>query len=289
MTSKYFKEGMIIGRLTLIKEEKQGNKSFWKTICQCGNEQTFRRDYLSILKCCGKKFECSKCKYLRRYPPLQGKVFGRLTVIKEVPWHTNKTRYLVKCDCGVEKTLNSGRLTSKKHPTKSCGCLARKLQSRWINTTQYPPSHKLRTKNTSEIEASIYQSRNAFVAACYNEKDSRYKNHGLLGHTVCELWRNGAKDFVKWALKNGYKKGEGIFLKEGKSIFSPKNCCILNKSTFNKKNNSKQITFNGKTQNITEWAKEMGCSIACLSRRLIKYESFGMEKVMDLRFKNKKR
>lgn len=54
-----------------------------------------------------------------------GHRFGRLLVIKKEKsisyGKTKKRAWLCKCDCGIEKVLNTGALTSGN--TKSCGCL----------------------------------------------------------------------------------------------------------------------------------------------------------------------
>ena len=281
--------GKTIGRLTFIDHEYIGSKRFWKVKCQCGKIQKYRADYFSIMKRRGTKFECHKCKLERKSPILTDKVFGRLTVLKEVSGKDHHRWWLCRCECGVEKEIPSIRLITngKRSVTKSCGCLARKLHSKWVNTTQYPPAHQLRTKNTDKIKSSLYSCRTSMVSSCYREKDPRYKRHGAIGHTICDLWRNGAKDFVKWNLENGYKKGDGIFLKNNETVFSPDNCFIMCKSEFSKIRNSKLIEWNGKRQSITDWSNELGCSISCLSQRLKKYEKYGLDKIMNLSWNEK--
>jgi hypothetical protein len=276
--------GKTIGRLTFIQEEVKGGKRFWKVKCQCGNETIYRADYISRLKSEGKKFECGKCRMERRSPTLTDKVFGRLTVIKEVTGKDHHRWWLCQCECGEKKEIPTIRLLGRSngHKTKSCGCLGRKLNSKWVNTTQYPPKHELKTKETEDLKYHLYHCRNAMVASCYRKKDPRYKLHGAISHKVCDLWRNGAKDFVYWCITNGYKKGDAIFLKEGKKIFSPENCFIQSKSEFFKVNNSKLIKWKGKEQSITDWANELGCTISCLSSRLKRYSQYGIDKIMDL-------
>lgn len=276
--------GQTIGRLTFIEHEVVGVKRFWKARCQCGEVQHYRADYFCKMKWKGVEFECYKCKMERKSPTLTDKVFGRLTVIKEVARKDHHRWWLCRCECGVEKEIPSARLipSGKGHQTKSCGCLARKLHSKWANTTQYPPTHQLRKKNTDIRKGALYHCRGAMLASCYNENNRRYHHHGALGHTVCDLWRNGAKDFVEWALKNGYKDGDGIFLKKGKIIFSPETCIIESKAKFSKTNNSKFIEWNGKRQSISDWAHELGCTPACLSNRLKVYKKYGLDKIMDL-------
>lgn len=275
--------GQTIGRLTFLEHEYIGSKRFWKVKCQCGEIQTYRADYFSIMKWKGTKFECSKCKMERKSPTLTNKIFGRLTVIGEVPGKDHHRWWLCRCECGIEKEIPSTRLITKgnRSVTRSCGCLGRKLNSKWVNTTQYPPAHQLKTKNTEHRKSSLYQCRNAMVASCYNIKDIRYKKHGEIGHTVCDLWRNGAKDFVNWALRNGYSDGCGVFLKEGESVFSPSTCFVTSKGKYFKTKNSKKIAWKGKDQSITDWSNELGVSVSCISQRLKKYEKYELDKIMD--------
>lgn len=284
MKKNNFYEGLNIGRLTLIEKEKIGDRYFWLAKCQCNNEQKFSLSRLCTMKSEGRIFECSKCKKERKSPTLTNKIFGRLTVIREVPGKDHHRWWLCKCECGVEKEIPGIRLFSKtkKKLTKSCGCLARKLHSRWVNTTQYPPAHKLRTKNTHELKKNLYHIRNSIVASCYRKTDDRFKNHGKQGEEVCDLWRNGASDFVKWAISNGFQKGCAVSLREGSLLWCPENCFIEEKKEAIARKNSKKIEYKGDVKNISEWANELGCSIACLSNRLKKYNSFGLEKIFDL-------
>jgi len=61
---------------------------------------------------------------------ITGQKFGRLIVIKRVYPNTRhrNTRWLCKCECGTEKTVDKSSLISGK--TKSCGCLRRERGGR---------------------------------------------------------------------------------------------------------------------------------------------------------------
>jgi hypothetical protein len=276
--------GKTIGRLTFLEEKVVGLKRFWKVKCQCSEIQTYRADYFTVMQKQGVKFECKKCKMERKSPTLTDKVFGRLTVLREAPAKDKHRWWLCRCECGVEKSIPGIRLISsgKTKLTRSCGCLARKLHSKWVNTTQYPPAHSFRSKNSDPIKKRIYHCRRAMVSSCYNTKDPRFKHHGAMGHKICDLWRNGAKDFVNWALENKYQQGDGIFLRDDSNIFSPDSCFIMSKKEFSKRKNSKLIDWKGKVQSISDWAKDLGCSQSCLSERLKKYSNYGLDKIMDL-------
>lgn len=53
---------------------------------------------------------------------LTGKIFGRLTVIGAASKHGY---VLCRCECGNQKEIRATRLTTKKDPTLSCGCIQR--------------------------------------------------------------------------------------------------------------------------------------------------------------------
>lgn len=55
---------------------------------------------------------------------LTGSRAGKLLLL-ERKRENKKTFYYCKCDCGNEKWIRSDHITSKKHPTRSCGCLSK--------------------------------------------------------------------------------------------------------------------------------------------------------------------
>lgn len=276
--------GKTIGRLTFINHEFISSKRIWTAQCQCGVIQKYRTDRILRMEKRGIIFECKNCKLERRNPTLTGKIFGRLTVLKEVPRKNTHRWWLCRCECGIEKEIDGTHLNlkRKKAPTMSCGCLGRKLNSKWANTTQYPPAHALKSKNGDKIKTSIYHNRSNLLSACYNPKNSRYKIHGARGHIVCDLWRNGAKDFIQWVQENNYEIGDGVYLKQGKTIYSPENCFIMKKKEFAKLNNSVFVEWKGKKQSITDWSKELKCNYNRLASRLKKIGKYSLDEIMNV-------
>lgn len=55
---------------------------------------------------------------------LTGSRIGKLLLL-ERKRENNRTFYYCKCDCGNEKWIRADHISSKKHPTRSCGCLAK--------------------------------------------------------------------------------------------------------------------------------------------------------------------
>ena len=115
--------GQRFGRLTVV--ERSGSiDSFaaWKCRCDCGNERIVDGGNLKQghVKSCG----CSRWK--RPSMDLTGKMFGRLTVIKEgdrkiQPNGKKRRTWLCHCQCGKEAVVLQENLT--RGITRSCGCL----------------------------------------------------------------------------------------------------------------------------------------------------------------------
>ena len=220
--------GKKIGRLTFISFEKDGAKTRWNVECECGEKQSYRIDYLLKVEKKGKIFECYNCKMFRKSPIILDKKYGRLTILhRDYSIKEKGVWYLCQCDCGQLTSVISQRLSHHTKPTKSCGCYGRKLHSKNVNTTQYPPAHGLRSVKAdreNKEKKRLYVMRGSIASACYYEKNRRYKRIGAKGYTLCDLWRNGAKDFYNWALANGYQLGMGLFIKEGEKVYGPSTC-----------------------------------------------------------------
>lgn len=105
--------------LTVIREVPRTTAktgTYWLCECECGKQTIVSSSNLkrSQVKSCG----CA------RGIKLEGKVFGRLTVIKSVGKDRHGfIKWLCKCECGNETTVITNSLTSGS--TKSCGCLHR--------------------------------------------------------------------------------------------------------------------------------------------------------------------
>lgn len=106
---------------------------------------------------------------------------------------------------------------------------------------------------------------------CYKPKSNCYKNYGGRGITVCDEWmgKDGQKNFYKWAVENGYKKGMTIDRIDNNGNYTPDNCRWATPKTqaYNRSTNS-YITIHGKTQTVSEWADEIGISRGAMQNRL---------------------
>lgn len=261
--------GKKVGRVKVINiHDQKCNTYRYNCICDCGNGFIAYSRYFSQ----GAKFECKKCVFERkRGPDLTGRKYGRWTVLKRSVDKRNKTVWHCLCDCGNYGFVSSSCL-GKKSKSMSCGCYGRKIRSKHVNTTLYPPAHGL-------CKSKFYGMRISLIHKCYNENHPSYHLFGGSGITVCELWRNGAKDMLKWAKDNGWNEGDIFCLKEGKKEFNPENTMILSNEQFRSESalkNGLQVTYQGDTHSVQRWSKILGVSPVTLRKRIYNYPSLDL-------------
>ena len=128
--------GQIFGHLTVLEKDteksKQTKKAYWICQCDCENKtiKSIRGDHLTRgeSKSCGcenkKVFNGKKNK-----KDITGQVFGRLTVLEEVPerMYNGHIAWKCKCECGNEIIVSGVSL--RNGDTKSCGCYASEIHS----------------------------------------------------------------------------------------------------------------------------------------------------------------
>lgn len=103
---------------------------------------------------------------------------------------------------------------------------------------------------------------------CNNRNFHEYKRYGGRGIKICEEW-NDYFSFQKWAYVNGYKDDLTIDRIDNDGDYSPDNCrWITIEEQQQNRCTSHMITFNGKTQNLTQWAKEYSITRDCLKQRI---------------------
>ena len=106
-------------------------------------------------------------------------------------------------------------------------------------------------------------------ARCYNPHNKSYKNYGGRGISVCDEWIDSYEAFYKWAISSGYQPGLTIERIDNEKGYSPENCRWATKAEQTRNRRSViWITYNGKTQCMEDWAKELGISRGTISSRL---------------------
>ena len=117
------------------------------------------------------------------------------------------------------------------------------------------------------------------IRRCNEEQHYNYKNYGGRGIKVCERWMS---DFWNFVEDMGEKPSQAYSLDriDNDGNYSPDNCKW---STSKEQNNNRRgrvnITYNGKTQSLSEWSRETGIKFITLSKRLVRNPDISTEEL----------
>ena len=191
---------------------------------------------------------------------LIGRKFDRWTVIAKAEKRNGMSVWKCRCECGTEKEVYQKHLLSGA--TKSCGCLAKEKSSKRMK--QNNPTvrkHKMCYTRLYNVWSGIKQR-------CQNPHNTKYQNYGGRGIKICEEWQDFG-NFMQWALNNGYDETLTIDRINYDGDYEPCNCrfITIQEQQFNKSTNH-LITYNGRTQTLTEWANERGIKRNTLDARI---------------------
>ena len=126
-------------------------------------------------------------------------------------------------------------------------------------------------KDVNEItnHKKLYNIWYAMIQRCYDKTHQKYNDYGAKGICVCEEWKNNFHSFEQWAMENQYTDSMIINRKDVLKNYSPENCQIISTHEQGKnRSNNHQITYNGKTMILQDWANEIGISSTTIRKRL---------------------
>lgn len=194
---------------------------------------------------------------------LMGQKFGRWTVVAPAePYKNgNGTRWLCRCECGKERIVAATSL--KRGRSQSCGCFHIEVNQ---SLTKHGHAGTIQ-KGILKGRSRLYNTWGKMKQRCSNPKVERYPQYGGRGITVCEEWQT-FKPFMEWALANGYEEGLQIDRIDNDGNYEPRNCRWVTPRE-NTLNTSRTInlTLNGETHSISEWAEITGIKAATLYKR----------------------
>ncbi len=256
--------GQQYGQLTVISQApsrfytfQRGNKTYqneerrWLCRCSCGNTKAVAEHRL--------KKSTRSCGCSRLVPINIGDTFGRLTIIGREPdrfYGKKKKRnevYRVRCECGKEETRVKKELCSGS--TIQCSSCAR--------SGEHNSNFKhggTQGRRTARSETPEYRCWKAVKTRCYNPNFKNYPDYGGRGIRVCERWLHSFENFLEdMGLKPS--KDHSIERRNPNGDYCPSNCYWTTDAKQRRnKRSSKVITFNGKSQCLVDWLKEMGTS-----------------------------
>lgn len=177
---------------------------------------------------------------------LTGKIFGRLTVIKEISISTRRTFWECRCECGKIKVVVGDAL--KNGDTRSCGCLRAEV------TAERSLKHgdKRNRRDTKEYKAwSKAKSR------CYNKNDQKFPIYGGRGIRMSGEWLNDYSVFLE--NMGRCPRGKTLDRIDVNGNYEPGNCrWATPKEQARNTRNNVWLEFNGETKIEADWADELG-------------------------------
>ncbi len=185
-----------------------------------------------------------------------GQIYGRLTVLSFAGCKYGEAFWLCRCDCGFD-TLVLGSSLQTGH-TKSCGCKRRECGAT-IN------------KRHGMWNTPIYHCWSDMKCRCVNCDHIDYPDYGGRGICVCSKWLESFEAFLADMGPRPSSK-HSLDRIDNEGNYEPANCRWATQIQQHRNcRRNHQLTFQGKTQCLVEWAEEMGINRLTLSARLLSY------------------
>lgn len=185
-----------------------------------------------------------------------GNRYGRFVVLGDAANEGRERHVLVRCDCGAEKSVRLSNLRSGR--VVSCGChLADKNRSRSTH------GHARRGSISAE-----YVAWQEIRRRCLSRTHHAYPRYGGRGISICE----------RWLLFENFLADMGARPSSGHSIdrinvngnYEPGNCrWATDLEQGNNRRITQMVEYQGRTQSISMWARELGVKYFSLRNRII--------------------
>ena len=264
--------GVIFGKLTVIREGPRvpnGTKTARGIVvqCECGSDE-FTVNINNLRSGRAKSCGCLKREAAAKTAAgqkgitmversesglqanLVGQLFGRLTAVEDLGNIEGYRAYRCSCSCGEETVVAAYRLLHEKGP-RSCGCLQREAV----------------TKHGME-GTSIYSIWQKMKSRCEDPRHNSYPSYGGRGITICERWKNSFQNFFD-DMGEPPSDLHTLDRRDNNGNYEPGNCrWATPEEQANNRRNSVYITHDGRTQTLTQWAREYGVHPITLAGRL---------------------
>lgn len=195
-----------------------------------------------------------------------GSKFGKLKVLKEVDRKihpSGRNTRMVECLCDCGNIITTGYLQLKRM-TRMCNNCAKK--QRPISRTKHGLSKSL-----------FHDIYYGIKRRCNSIKSKDYKDWGGRGikceWTNFQTFKDDMYDSYVDHIKKNSKGNTRIDRIDNNGNYCKENCrWATHKEQARNRRSNNLITYNGKTQTLTEWSEELGINRATLSNRINTYK-----------------
>lgn len=247
MADTHFTPGAKFGRLTFIERIPPFTRGNRRGLfrCDCGVEKVFQLP--NVQRGASRSCGCLKTSEWLRSVFEFGQRFGRLVYVGEAHNRGKERRVVGRCDCGTVRDYDAHALVSLN--TQSCGCLRLEIKSALSRV-------QMTTHGMSGTPT--FASWSNAISRCHTPTDNHFSDYGGRGIKVCDRWRSSFQSF----LEDMGERHEGMTLDRYPDVngnYEPGNCrWATAREQANNKRTNRYVTRDGRTQTITEWAREFG-------------------------------
>ncbi len=188
----------------------------------------------------------------KRFIDMTGTIIGRLIVVSlDGPYQCGarvKYRWNCRCDCGVTIKVESSNL--RNGHTSSCGCLRVDSASK----------HSLWGSPT-------YQSWSKMIQRCENPNALQFDRYGGRGITICKRWHDFANFVEDVGIRPSLNHSIDRIQTDGN--YDKDNCrWSTRKEQMRNRRNNVNVTIDGETQCLKDWAAHFGIHINTVRARM---------------------
>lgn len=128
---------------------------------------------------------------------------------------------------------------------------------------------ELRKHKHGMSHTRIYKIWTGMRQRCFSPQHKDYPDYGGRGITICDEWSD-FKTFYEWATDNGYSDELSIDRINTNGNYCPENCRWADDVVQSRNRRFTQLSYNGETHTIAEWAKILGIGNTTIRTRLKK-------------------
>lgn len=209
-----------------------------------------------------------------READLIGRVFGALTIKREIEPADGRQQVECECRCGKLQRRQVRELLKgqKRGRLASCKQCSPRLHPRTIAEPKPKPIRKESSSKTHGMtKHPLYQTWVNMNRRCHNPENQDYQYYGGRGIYVCDEWRDPISGLRQFAEDMGPKPFPDYSLEriDNNHGYSKANCAWASKEE--QANNTRNVTMFeafGEKHSLSRWARKIGVAMNTLHSRV---------------------